>query len=109
MPCCSAQWAAPGNTCRPTISRNAVPCCPRAHFKLFCNLRPARIYTGLEQFSRYADISDRGFDIACVREPTGGIYFLASPRGVKGRRHREGLRYRGVPPLRDRAHRQDSV
>mgnify|MGYP006208391273 CR=1 FL=1 len=33
----------------------------RAHFKLFCNLRPARIYTGLEQFSPLrADISDRG-------------------------------------------------
>lgn len=44
----------------------------RAHFKLFCNLRPARIYTGLEQFSPLrADISDRGFDIACVREQIG--------------------------------------
>jgi 3-isopropylmalate dehydrogenase len=81
----------------------------RAHFKLFCNLRPARIYTGLEQFSPLrADISDRGFDIACVRELTGGIYF-GQPKGREGRRHREGLRHRGVPPLRDRAHRQDSV
>ncbi len=56
----------------------------RAHFKLFCNLRPARIYTGLEQFSPLrADISDRGFDIACVRELTGGIYF-GQPKGREG-------------------------
>lgn len=56
----------------------------RAHFKLFCNLRPARIYTGLEQFSPLrADISDRGFDIACVRELTGGIYF-GQPKGRQG-------------------------
>ena len=55
-----------------------------AHFKLFCNLRPARIYTGLEQFSPLrADISDRGFDIACVRELTGGIYF-GQPKGREG-------------------------
>ena len=57
----------------------------RAHFKLFCNLRPARIYTGLEQFSPLrADISDRGFDIACVRELTGGIYF-GQPKGREGK------------------------
>ena len=56
----------------------------RAHFKLFCNLRPARIYTGLAQFSPLrADISDRGFDIACVRELTGGIYF-GQPKGREG-------------------------
>ncbi|MBL0545114.1 3-isopropylmalate dehydrogenase [Aeromonas jandaei] len=56
----------------------------RAHFKLFCNLRPARIYTGLEQFSPLrTDISDRGFDIACVRELTGGIYF-GQPKGREG-------------------------
>ncbi|KAE9626564.1 3-isopropylmalate dehydrogenase [Aeromonas veronii] len=56
----------------------------RAHFKLFCNLRPACIYTGLEQFSPLrADISDRGFDIACVRELTGGIYF-GQPKGREG-------------------------
>ncbi|EOD55384.1 3-isopropylmalate dehydrogenase [Aeromonas molluscorum] len=56
----------------------------RAHFKLFCNLRPARIYTGLEQFSPLrADISDRGFDIVCVRELTGGIYF-GHPKGREG-------------------------
>lgn len=56
----------------------------RAHFKLFCNLRPACIYTGLEQFSPLrADISDRGFDIVCVRELTGGIYF-GQPKGREG-------------------------
>lgn len=56
----------------------------RAHFKLFSNLRPARLYTGLEHFSPLrADISDRGFDILCVRELTGGIYF-GQPKGREG-------------------------
>ncbi|NRA71814.1 MAG: 3-isopropylmalate dehydrogenase [Gammaproteobacteria bacterium] len=53
----------------------------RGHFGLFCNLRPARIYSQLAQLSPLrADISARGFDILCVRELTGGIYF-----GDKGR------------------------
>lgn len=56
----------------------------RAHFKLFSNLRPARLYSGLEHFSPLrADISGRGFDILCVRELTGGIYF-GQPKGREG-------------------------
>ncbi|MEH0802462.1 3-isopropylmalate dehydrogenase [Vibrio alginolyticus] len=56
----------------------------RKHFQLFCNLRPARIHSGLEAFSPLrADISGRGFDIVVVRELTGGIYF-GQPKGREG-------------------------
>ncbi len=56
----------------------------RKHFQLFCNLRPAQIHKGLENFSPLrADISERGFDIAVVRELTGGIYF-GQPKGREG-------------------------
>ncbi|MCD9464428.1 3-isopropylmalate dehydrogenase [Photobacterium phosphoreum] len=56
----------------------------RKHFELFCNLRPAQIHRGLEHFSPLrADISERGFDIAVVRELTGGIYF-GQPKGREG-------------------------
>ncbi|PID77245.1 MAG: 3-isopropylmalate dehydrogenase [Deltaproteobacteria bacterium] len=57
----------------------------RSHFQLFCNLRPARIYQGLETFSPLrADIAKRGFDMVVVRELTGGIYF-GQPKGREGK------------------------
>lgn len=56
----------------------------RKHFGLYCNFRPARIYKGLENLSPLrADISERGFDLLCVRELTGGIYF-GQPKGREG-------------------------
>ncbi|MFB0710343.1 3-isopropylmalate dehydrogenase [Buttiauxella noackiae] len=56
----------------------------RKHFKLFSNLRPARLYKGLEEFCPLrADIAANGFDILCVRELTGGIYF-GQPKGREG-------------------------
>ncbi len=56
----------------------------RGHFELFCNLRPAKIHAGLESLSPLrADIAAAGFDILCVRELTGGIYF-GKPKGRDG-------------------------
>lgn len=63
----------------------------RKHFKLFSNLRPARLYQGLEAFCPLrADIAARGFDILCVRELTGGIYF-GQPKGREGQACRSAL------------------
>ncbi len=56
----------------------------RKHFNLFCNFRPACIYQGLGALSPLrADIAMRGFDMLCVRELTGGIYF-GQPKGREG-------------------------
>jgi 3-isopropylmalate dehydrogenase len=57
----------------------------RKHFKLFCNLRPGKVYKALASACPLrADIVGDGFDILTVRELTGGIYFSKRP-GSKGR------------------------
>ncbi len=56
----------------------------RKHFALYCNLRPAKIYASLSAASPLKpEIVGDGFDILCVRELTGGIYF-GQPKGREG-------------------------
>jgi 3-isopropylmalate dehydrogenase len=56
----------------------------RKHFNLFCNFRPAKVFPSLAAASPLrADIVGDGFDILCVRELTGGIYF-GQPKGRDG-------------------------
>jgi 3-isopropylmalate dehydrogenase len=56
----------------------------RKHFDLFCNLRPSRVFKSLAGASPLRpDIVRDGFDILCVRELTGDIYF-GQPKGRDG-------------------------
>lgn len=54
----------------------------RKHFSLFANLRPAVCLPDLAHASPlHPDISRGGFDVLCVRELTGGLYF-GQPKGL---------------------------
>jgi len=56
----------------------------RKHFDLFCNLRASKVFPSLASASPlHPDIVKDGFDILCVRELTGGIYF-GQPKGRSG-------------------------
>ena len=56
----------------------------RKIFGLYCNLRPAKIFKSLVSASPlHPDVVGDGFDILCVRELTGGIYF-GQPKGRGG-------------------------
>ena len=56
----------------------------RKYFGLYCNLRPAKIFPKLASASPLKpEIVDKGFDVLCVRELTGGIYF-GEPKGREG-------------------------
>jgi 3-isopropylmalate dehydrogenase len=55
----------------------------RKHFGLFANLRPGVCYTQLAHASPVrADLVAGGFDMLCVRELTGGLYF-GQPKGTR--------------------------
>jgi len=56
----------------------------RKHFGLYCNLRPAKVFPTLASASPLKpEIVKDGFDILCMRELTGGIYF-GEPKGRRG-------------------------
>jgi 3-isopropylmalate dehydrogenase len=56
----------------------------RKRYHLFCNLRPAKTFPSLTGASPlHPQIVGSGFDILCVRELTGGIYF-GQPKGREG-------------------------
>ncbi len=56
----------------------------RKHFNLYCNFRPAKVFPSLTAASPLKpEIVGDGFDLLCVRELTGGIYF-GEPKGRKG-------------------------
>lgn len=56
----------------------------RKHFGLYCNLRPAKVFPTLASASPLKpEIVKDGFDILCIRELTGGIYF-GEPKGRIG-------------------------
>ena len=55
----------------------------RKHFGLFANLRPSICFPSLTNASPIKpDLVDGGFDVLCVRELTGGIYF-GEPKEIK--------------------------
>ncbi len=47
----------------------------RRDFELFANIRPVRVFSGLEEASSLHSHLVRGLDLIVVRELTGGIYF----------------------------------
>ncbi|TAD72550.1 MAG: 3-isopropylmalate dehydrogenase [Sphingomonadales bacterium] len=62
----------------------------RKHLGLFANLRPARVFAGLEHLSPLrADIAT-GLDLLIVRELTGDVYFGAKGQRVTDTGEREG-------------------
>lgn len=57
----------------------------RKHFGLFANLRPSVCFPSLTHASPVKEsIIEGGFDVLCVRELTGGIYF-GTPKGIEER------------------------
>ncbi|HRP48328.1 MAG TPA: 3-isopropylmalate dehydrogenase, partial [Trueperaceae bacterium] len=59
----------------------------RKHLQVFANLRPVRVFPGLERLSPLREERARGTDLLIIRELTGGIYFgkpsyVEADRGV---------------------------
>lgn len=79
----------------------------RKHFDLFCNLRPARLTPAMvSRCPLRPEIVGDGFDILCVRELTGDVYF-GQPKGREiidgeqgGQSHFRGAKTGTVPDQR---------
>jgi len=55
----------------------------RSSFELYANLRPVRVFPGLEDASSLRPELVRGLDLVVVRELTGGLYFGARETRVE--------------------------
>jgi 3-isopropylmalate dehydrogenase len=53
----------------------------RSGFELYANLRPVRVFAGLEEVSSLKPELVRSLDLVVLRELTGGIYF-GKPKGI---------------------------
>jgi 3-isopropylmalate dehydrogenase len=62
----------------------------RKHLGLFANLRPARIFAGLEHLSPLRADLAAGLDMLIVRELTGDVYFGAKGQRTNDAGEREG-------------------
>ncbi|MGQ9735571.1 MAG: 3-isopropylmalate dehydrogenase [Thermaceae bacterium] len=71
------KWDALPRKVRPETGLLAL----RKSQELFANLRPAKVFPGLEKLSPLKEEVARGVDLLIVRELTGGIYF-GEPRGI---------------------------
>jgi 3-isopropylmalate dehydrogenase len=78
------KWDDPTATVRPEQGLLGM----RKALKLFANVRPVKLFRGLESASPLRAERLRGVDLVFIRELTGGIYF-GQP---KGKETRDGLR-----------------
>lgn len=62
----------------------------RAALQLFANLRPAKLFPGLEDASALRPEIARSIDMVIVRELTGDVYFGEKARGTMPNGEREG-------------------
>lgn len=72
------KWAGVSYDKRPELAIIGL----RRELDLFANLRPARVFPGMEDASPLKPELVRDLDLMIVREATGGVYF-GEPRGIE--------------------------